>query len=84
MTQSPFCLAKKLQISWLGILEEQFAKKRQKKILLVYCPDNHQHPGVVHVSLASFELQSHKLVKFKEKNICSYFIIVFEQLGGYL
>ena len=50
----------------------------------MYCPDNYQHPGVVHVSLARFELQSHKQVKFKEENIFPYYISVFEQLGGEL
>ncbi len=78
MTECPFCLAKKLQISQLGIFEEQFAKDRQRKILLVYYLDNYQHPDMIYVNLASLELQSHKLVKL---NICHYYISIFEQLG---
>ncbi len=47
---------------------------------------NFEYYGVVHVGLARFELQRHKLVKFEEENICSCHPCICEQqdssLGG--
>lgn len=68
----------------MKILEEQFAKRYHKSILLIYSQYDHEYPSLVFISLAIFKLQLHKLVKHWKENICSYHFIVLKQHGRIL
>lgn len=83
MTECFFCPVQNCRISQPGILEKQFAKGGQKAILIMCYTNYYEYVKVVYIDFASVKLQLHKRVKFRNRNIISGYLGVFEQRGRY-